>query len=150
MDKLISEALTLAIPLIKKWEGCKLQAYKCPAGIWTIGYGETKGVKQGDVWTQQRAETALEERVADFARDVLSVCPQLVAEPARRLAACVSLAYNIGVGAFSKSTVCRKTTEKKYSEAGLAFLMWNKAGGRVLSGLCLRREDERRMYLGGQ
>lgn len=143
------KALEAALGLIKPFEGCRLKAYRCPAGIWTIGYGETEGVKEGDVWTQERAEETVRRRVAQFMGLVLKKCPQLYEELPKRLAACTSFAYNVGVGAFGSSSVCRLTGRKEYQRAADAFLFWNKAGGRVIRGLTLRRQAERSLYLKG-
>lgn len=143
----MNAALDLAIEMIKPFEGCRLTAYRCPAGIWTIGWGETLGVKEGDEWTQERADAVLRQRVGQFMLATLKRCPQLHAEHAERLTACTSLAYNIGVGAFGVSSVRRRTARCEYQGAGDAFLLWNKAGGRVLRGLTLRRQIERLRYL---
>ena len=105
--KTVLDALVEAIKLIKGFEGCRLVAYLCPAGVWTIGWGETCGVKDGDIWTQQQADAVLRQRVGQFMLATLKRCPQLHLEPLGRLAACTSLAYNIGVGAFGASSVCR-------------------------------------------
>lgn len=142
----MNAALELAIELIKRFEGCRLTAYKCPAGVWTIGWGETLGVKEGDVWTQEQADAMLRRRAAQFILATLKRCPQLTAEPPERLAACTSLAYNIGVGAFGASSVRRKTARREYLGAADSFLLWNKAGGRVLRGLVRRRQAERGTY----
>lgn len=144
---IIDQALPLATSLVKSMEGCRLTAYLCPAGIPTIGYGETQGVKLGDVWTQAQADERIQIRVREFMVEVLKACPQLANEPAKRLAACTSLAYNIGVKAFADSTVCRKTMEKNYLAAADAFRLWNKGGGRILPGLVKRREYERGLYI---
>lgn len=114
---------------------------------WTIGYGETQGVVEGMVWTKEKAELQLIRRLAGFAAGVLKRCPQLHLEPPERLAACMSLAYNIGLGAFGASSVCRKTRRREYAGAGDSFLLWNKAGGRIMAGLTARRERERLLYL---
>jgi len=147
MSALDRSPLEMAIEIIKVFEGCRLNAYKCPAGVWTIGWGETQGVKQGDVWTQQQADTTLQRRVLQFMNQTLEKCPQLFAELPNRLAACTSLAYNIGIGAFGASSVCRLTGRREYRQAADSFLLWNKAGGKVLRGLTLRREAERKLYL---
>lgn len=115
---------------------------------WTIGYGDTIGVKPGDVWTQQEAEDRLRRRVAIFMLGVYKRCPQLHAEPAHRVAACVSLAYNIGVGAFAASSVCRHTLRRAYAAAADAFLSWRFAKGQEMPGLKVRRAHERAIYLG--
>lgn len=133
--------------LIEPFEGCRLVAYRCPAGIWTIGHGETEGVREGDVWTQEHADAVLRRRVRQFALAVVKRCPQLLNESPERIAACISLAYNIGVGAFAASSVCRLTKFKEYARAAASFLLWNKGGGRVLRGLDRRRKAESAMYM---
>jgi lysozyme len=145
----VLEALVQTIKLLQGFEGCRLQAYKCPAGIWTIGWGETQGVKEGDVWTQEQADARLRQRAASFMFAALTKCPALFREPEHRLAACASLAYNIGTGAFGVSSVCRFTKRGDINAAADAFLLWNKAGGRVLKGLVVRRGIERTHYLHG-
>lgn len=142
-----ANALEQAIELIRHFEGCKLTAYKCPAGVWTIGWGETASVREGDVWTQEQADEVLRRRVGQFLLATIKRCPQLLQESAERLAACTSLAYNIGVGAFAASSVARYTTRRNYARAADSFLLWRFAGGRVLRGLTLRRQAERAVYL---
>lgn len=156
------DALELAIVLVQKGEGCVLKAYPDPKwhGIqrraanwsewgrpWTCGWGETEGVTEDTEWTQLEADARLRRRVAGFMLAVLKSCPQLHLEPPERLAAATSLAYNIGKGAFSASSVCARTRRCEYEAAGDAFRLWNKAGGRVMRGLTLRRERERKVYL---
>jgi lysozyme len=114
---------------------------------WTIGYGETQGVVEGMVWTQEQADERVRLRVAGFASGVLKRCPQLASEPPQRLAACTSLAYNIGLGAFAASSVRSRTQRREYQAAGDAFLNWRTAGGVVMPGLVARRERERLLYL---
>lgn len=114
---------------------------------WTIGYGETAGVREGMWWTLDQAEAGLQQSAADVLIRVLRGCPQLLTEPAARQAACVSLAYNIGVKAFILSSVCRSTSRREYLLAADKFLLWNKAGGAVLPGLTERRRAERALYL---
>jgi lysozyme len=138
--------------LIKKWEGCRLSAYKCAAGVWTIGYGHTKSVKAGDKWTQQQADDALDTEVNALRETLFKLAPALRDEPAHRVDACVSLAYNIGATAFANSSVCRFIKAKRYQDAADAFLLWNKArvNGKlkVVDGLTNRRHDERRLFMG--
>ena len=138
-------AATEAAKLIKKYEGCKLQAYQCPAGIWTIGYGHTKGVKEGDVWTQEQADTALMQEIEEYGNGVLQVCPTLADYP-NRLAACISLAYNIGPGNFAGSSVAKYIRRGEYRAAADAFGMWVYAGKQKLQGLVNRRQAERTVF----
>jgi lysozyme len=140
-------ALDLLVSLLKKFEGLRLVAYQDIVGVWTIGYGETLGVKEGDVWTLEWANTQLKTRAGYFLAATLNKCPQLLLESPERQAACASLAYNIGVGAFGASSVCRKTKRCDYAGAADSFLLWTKAGGKSISGLVKRRKLEREVYL---
>lgn len=142
----MNNAITQAASLIKAAEGCRLNAYKCPAGIWTIGYGHTAGVTAGDVWTQEQADRALEHDIGKYRKAVLIACPALADYP-NRLAACISLAYNIGTGAFASSSVARHINKGDYRAAADAFLLWVHAGGRKLEGLVKRRQAERNVFL---
>ena len=143
----MNEALELVIPLVKVFEGCRLKSYQDIVGIWTIGYGETLGVTQDMVWTQEQADTRLKHRLNQFMLGTLKKCPQLFKESPEKLAACTSLAYNIGLGAFGVSSVCRKTKRMDYVGAADSVLLWNKAGGKVVKGLALRRQKEHELYL---
>jgi lysozyme len=114
---------------------------------WTNGYGETEGVKEGDVWTRDYAELRLRHKLVLFLAKVYAKCPALHQLEPERASACTSLAYNIGLGAFGASSVCRFTTRGQLQAAADAFRLWNKAGGRVLAGLTARRAMERLIYL---
>lgn len=140
------EILDWLVKLVMLFEGFEPKAYRCPAGIWTIGYGETLGVTEGMVWTEEHARQRLRTRLAQFMLGTYKRCPQLHVEPAGRIVACTSLAYNIGVGAFGASSVCRKTTRFDFVGAAISFMLWNKAGGRVLKGLTKRRRTESKVY----
>lgn len=140
------ETLALIVEMVKRFEGCRLVAYQDIVGVWTIGYGETHGVQAGMVWTQEHADAVLRQRVAQFMLATLKRCPALHLEPPARTAACTSLAYNIGVGAFGASSVSRNTMRQDFAAAAASFLLWNKAGGRVVRGLTIRRQAERHCY----
>jgi lysozyme len=143
----VSDALTIALALLRGFEGCILKAYRDWVGTWTIGYGETRGVIAGMTWTQQQAEAQLTLRATQFMLAVLARCPALRNAPPARLAACTSLAYNIGIKAFGISSVCRLTARGEIRRAGDSFRLWNKAGGKVSRVLTLRRGKERAVYL---
>ncbi len=136
--------------LIKSMEGCELTAYldriaKPP--VWTIGFGDTLGVRQGMTITMAQAEASLKNRLAnEFVPGVLLA---LKGSPVTQsqLDAMVSFAWNVGVGAFRGSSVCRLHNDGHYAEAAHAFLLWNQAGGEVIRGLVRRREAERALYL---
>lgn len=117
--------------LLRKWKKAEVVFADLPKDMqklcgapWTIGYGETQGVKCGDVWTQEEADSRLDARAEEFMAAVLKAAPKLSGEPAERLAACTSLSYNIGKGAFATSTVVKKIAEGNWHCAGDAILMW--------------------------
>jgi lysozyme len=134
------------LALIKQFEGLSLKAYLCPARVWTIGYGTTRGVKPGQVISEEEAEAMLRADVARFAQGVAERLQVPVTQG--QFDALVSLAYNIGLSAFGKSTLLRLLNDSKYSLAAEQFPRWNKAGGKVLSGLTKRRAAERAMFEG--
>lgn len=137
----------IAARFIAKWEGCRLTAYQDVVGVWTIGYGRTTNVHQGDTCTQEQADAWLAEEVETFRRGVRGAV--LVPLTDNQLAACTSLAYNIGLAAFRGSTLLRKLNDGDYQGAADQFLVWNKAGGRVVQGLVNRRAAERDLFLKG-
>jgi lysozyme len=138
------------VKLMHDFEGCRLQAYADPGSAdghpWTIGWGSTgPGIAKGVVWTQAQADDRFVSDLAKFAakvRDVLGGAKTTQ----HQFDAMVSLAYNIGVGAFSKSTVLRKHRAGDYAGAQAAFAMWNKNDGAVMAGLTRRRAAEAALY----
>lgn len=138
------------IQLIKEFEGLKLQAYLCPALIPTIGYGHTKTVTQADVKnkktiTKEVAEVLLKGDLVSFERCVNRVVKVDLNQ--NQFDALVSLAFNIGVGAFSRSTLMRRLNESKYEIAAEQFAAWRMGGGKILPGLVRRRAAERQLFL---
>ncbi|HLD90978.1 MAG TPA: lysozyme [Patescibacteria group bacterium] len=142
---------TVGLDLIKKFEGFSSKPYLCPAGIPTIGYGNTyyedgTKVKLTDApITKERATEILNHVVATFAESVNEFVKIKVTQ--NQFNALVSLAYNIGLGNFSKSTVLRKLNIGDYEGAASSFLLWRKAGGKVVAGLVNRREAEKKVFL---
>ncbi len=132
--------------LIRQFEGCRLKAYKCPAGVWTIGYGWTHGVKPTDQWTQAQAEEMLVKGLDQYENAVQSAIGAH-STTSNQFSALVSICYNIGAGNFVKSSMLRHHKAGDYAKAADAFLLWNKAGGKVLNGLIKRRQAERALYL---
>jgi lysozyme len=136
--------------LIKKFEGCNLKAYKCPAGIDTIGWGATfypdgSKVKEGDVITQERADEMLDIMVEGFAKQVRPLIKKEVMD--NNFSAIVSFAYNVGVGNLKKSTLLKKVNaDPKDPTITAEFMKWTKANGVVLKGLVRRREAEAKLY----
>lgn len=133
------------IGYIKKHEGLRLTAYRCAAGVLTIGYGHTgPDVTPGETITEEEAELILRRDLARFEACVARTCPKATTH---EFDAMVSLAYNIGEDAFEKSSVARLHNAGKKAEAAQAFALWNKAKGRVLPGLVKRRAEEAAQYL---
>ena len=136
------------IDLIKQFEGYSSKAYPDPAtggAPWTIGYGTTKGVKPGMIITVEQAEKMLRDDVAKFESGVSS----LITAPTTQgqFDAMVSLAYNIGLGNFGKSTLLKKHNARCYTCAADQFRVWNRANGKVMNGLTKRRAAERQVYM---
>lgn len=141
---------TETLSLIKRWEGCELTAYKDIVGVWTIGYGHTAAAgeptpKAGMKITQDQADEILKRDLVKYIATVDEVVKVKINENMR--GAMVSLCYNIGQGAFSKSTLVKKVNLRDFKGAADAFLSWKKAGGRVVQGLLNRRNDERKLFL---
>ena len=134
-----------AVHLIKEFEGCKLQAYKCPADVWTIGYGHTDGVKEGDVITQEKADALLAADIDLFSSGVKRLVSANL--DYNQLGALVSFAFNVGLGNFRHSSLLRLVNQGDFLDAANEFLKWNKANGKVLPGLTRRREAERALFL---
>jgi lysozyme len=143
MTRIVNDA---GVALVREFEGCRLDAYRCPAGIPTIGYGATgPDIRMGMKWTQEEADERLAEDLARFAEGVERLV--LVDLTDNQFAALVSFAYNVGLGALAGSTLLRKLNAGDYEGAADQFPRWNKGGGRVLPGLVRRRAAERDLFL---
>jgi lysozyme len=137
--------------LIAEFEGLRLEAYLCPAGVWTIGYGHTKGVKPGDrLDSPTHAKVLLDEDLAAWAADVEQAIGGANTSQ-HEFDAMVSLAFNVGVAGFKGSTVLRLHKAGDKTGAARAFGMWNKATvkGQLVEmpGLTRRRAAESALYL---
>lgn len=133
------------IDLIKKYEGLRLKAYRCPSGVLTIGYGHTKGVKQGMVITKSKAEQYLLDDLINFEKAVSNYVK--VAINQNQFDALVSFSFNVGINAFKNSTLLRRLNKGNFTEASQEFLRWNKSNGKVLEGLSKRRKEERALFI---
>lgn len=133
------------LELVKSFEGLRLNAYQDSVGVWTIGYGSTKGVKRGQRITEEEAEELLREDLATAERGVESAITEDITD--NQFAACVSLAFNVGVSAFRKSSIVKYINAGDVTLAADRFLLYNKAGGKVLAGLTRRRKAERALFL---
>lgn len=126
------------------------RAYADIVGVWTICDGDTKNVRPGMIETREGCTRRLEQQLVNHARPVLACVPGLGWRGREnQLIASVSLAYNIGTGGFCRSTVARRFNAGDWRAGCDAMLMWNKAGGREVRGLTLRRQRERAICLRG-
>jgi lysozyme len=158
----ISEA---GIQLIKSFEGCHSSPYKCPAALWTIGYGRVLYPDQARLKNNERAgyplraehnrvfandeiDALLEADLQRFEAGVLRLCPA-TSNSQCHLDSIVSFAFNVGLGNLQSSTLRMKYNREDYDGAADEFLKWTKAGGKVLNGLVRRREAERALFLSG-
>lgn len=132
------------IDLIKKFEGVRLRAYLCPARVWTIGYGHTKTARPGRVITQKQADDLLVQDLAGFEAAVNRNTPNINQNQFDSL---VAFSFNVGIGAFEKSTLLKLVKAGDFESAADQFGKWVKAGGRVLPGLVTRRNEERALFL---
>lgn len=136
---------TNGIKLIKKYEGCYLKAYKCPSGLWTIGYGHTKNVKSGMKITQEQAEQYLRDDLITYENAVKKYVKVSINQ--NQFDALVSFSFNCGTGALKNSTLLKKLNNKDYNGATNELLRWNKSNGKVLNGLTKRRKEERVLFM---
>ena len=133
------------LALIRQFEGLRLSAYRCAAGVLTIGWGTTKGVKMGQTITRDEADRLLLEDAQRFADHVKA----LVKVPLNQnqTDALVSFVYNVGPAAFGKSTMLKLINQGLLEDAANQFVRWNRAGDQVLAGLTRRRMAERDLFL---
>ena len=132
------------IELIKKHEGLRLEAYLCPAGKPTIGYGHTKDVKLGDVITEEEAEQLLREDLIVVENEINKHNLDI---NQNQFDALVSFVYNVGVGNFRTSTLLKKIkTDPNDKTIANEFKRWVYSNGKKLPGLVKRREEEAKLY----
>lgn len=134
------------VELIKHFEGCRLEAYLCPAGIWTIGYGHTLDVKEGDRVDQEAAEAFLIEDLEEFEDHVQRLVEVDLSQD--QFDALVSWTFNLGYGNLAASTLLAKLNDGLYDEVPEQIKRWTRAGGRVLEGLVKRRNAEAALWEG--
>lgn len=136
------------INMICGFEGLELKAYDDGVGVWTIGYGTTiiNGikVKKGDTCTIEQAKSYMAQDLKKFESAVDTSVKVTITQ--NQFDALVSLAYNIGTGAFKSSTLLKKLNAKDYKGAAAQFDRWNRAGGKVMQGLINRRAKERKLF----
>ena len=138
----MNKAEEILTGVIKEFEGCRLEAYRCPAGIITIGWGNTHDVRTGDVWTQEKADSELTRMVKDHLQDAIEASPILESQSPERCAAIADFIYNLGIGNYNKSTLKKRVDAGDWQAAQTEIIRWNKAGGKELKGLTKRRARE--------
>ena len=151
MGKRSNKSLKLAAKIIKKWEGFMPEAYICPGGIPTIGYGSTR-YENGDEVSMEdckidrkRGEEILLHHVKDVSKQVRSVLKHDLTD--NQEAALISFTYNLGIGNLSRSTLLLLINGGPMNQnIPREFRRWNKAGGKLLAGLTARRDEEANLY----
>ena len=154
-----------ALKMIAHHEGVRLNPYRCPARLWTVGVGhviepsharvpfeERNNLAIPEGWsrtfTMGEVDAILAKDLERFERGVLRYCPSAISRQAW-LDSLVSFSFNLGLGTLQRSTLRQKHNRGDYEGAAEEFLKYTKAGGKVLKGLVNRRNDERALYLGG-
>lgn len=144
----MSDALTIALGLIREFEGCRLEAYPDPAtggDPWTIGWGATgTGIGPGVTWTQEEADARLARDAQRFLDGIDDLALDLTAH---QRGALTSFAYNVGASAVARSTMVRLIRNGDHDRAADELMRWTKAGGREMPGLVRRRGAERAVFL---
>ena len=134
------------ICLIKKFEGCKLEAYYDAVNVLTIAYGRTKNVQASDTCTQEQADAWLEEELHEYGGYVNDAVTVDLEQ--NQFDALVSWTYNLGPSNLNRSTMLKVLNKGHYEEVPAQICRWNKAGGKVLEGLTRRRNAESLLFEG--
>jgi lysozyme len=151
-SRIVGGVSALAIVLVGTvgaYEGLRLKAYKDPVGIPTICFGETKGVQMGQVKTKAECDAMLVDSLVEHELGMVKCINDPAKLPDLTYGAFVSFTYNVGVGAFCKSTMLKKINAGDLVGACNELLKWTKAKGKELPGLVKRRQGEREMCLKG-
>ena len=134
------------ISLIKKFEGCELESYKDAVGVWTIGYGHTKNVKEGMTISKEQADNMLLNELDEYCEYVENAVEVDLEQC--QIDALVSWTYNLGPTSLKNSTMLKVLNNKDFEQVPNEIKRWNKAGGQVLQGLVRRREAEALLFEG--
>jgi lysozyme len=145
----LTVAGTLAVQTVGGFEGLRLYAYRDVIGTWTACYGETAGIHPGMKFSKDSCDNLLVESLVKHERGMRACLSNPDSLPDKVYVADLSLAYNIGVGAFCKSSIARFQNEGKVAASCHRFLLYNRAGGKVNIGLINRRVKERALCLEG-
>lgn len=134
------------LALIQKFEGCELESYRCSADVPTIGFGHTRGVKDGDTCTQEEANQLLADDLEEFEGYVTKLVDIDLTQ--NEFDAMVAWTFNLGPTNLKSSTLLQKLNEDDRADVPHQMKRWNKAGGIVLNGLVRRREAEALLFQG--
>jgi GH24 family phage-related lysozyme (muramidase) len=140
-----ADFLAIAVPFVGKWEGLRLMAYQDVVGVWTVCYGETKGILPGMTFTKRQCDDMFSRELLAYRWGVhKAMTDETLATrlPVYRDVAYSSLGYNVGLGAVSNSTAVRRLNSGDIAGGCVAITWYNKAGGKVWRGLKLRRSEE--------
>lgn len=142
-------AMAAAVALIGGYEGLRLVSYADVIGVYTACYGETRGIRPGMKFTKAECDEMFAKRLVEFETGMRACLKEPDAIPIRPYIAFLSLSYNVGIGAFCKSSVARLANAGDIKGACNRIPAFNKAGGRVIRGLVSRRADEQKYCLAG-
>jgi len=134
------------VALIKKFEGCELEAYQCSANVWTIGYGHTRGVEEGDVISAEKAEYILLEDLVEFEQYVDNLVTVSLNQD--QFDALVAWTFNLGPTNLKESTMLLRLNDGQYDDVPAQMARWNRSGGEILEGLKRRRKAEGLLFQG--
>lgn len=143
----IAATIIAAAAFIAPWEGLRTDAYRDIVGVWTVCYGETRGVQPGDSYAPAECQSMLEEGVREFYVALNRCIPNLHTMPQSAQVAFTSWSYNVGIGAACRSTLARLANAGDIEGACNQLPRWNRAGGQVVRGLTNRRVSERQLCL---
>lgn len=141
--------MAAAVALVGGWEGLRTVAYKDIVGVPTVCFGETRGVEMGDRYTVEECKVMLGQGLVEFETGMRRCLTKPDDIPAKPYVAFLSLSYNIGTGAFCRSTVAKRINAGDIKGACNGIPAWNRAGGKVVQGLVNRRAEEKRICLEG-
>ena len=144
MGRLLMKISEEGKALIKKFEGCKLEAYLCPAGYWTIGFGNVKNAKEGKTISQNEADFYLTKDLEEFESYVNSMVKVPLEQ--NQFDALVAWTFNLGGSNLRSSTMLKVLNNGEYDKVPSEMKRWNKAGGKTLQGLIRRREAESLLF----
>mgnify|MGYP000093949047 CR=1 FL=1 len=140
-------ALEIVLKLIRDSEGCKLKAYKDCVGVVTIGWGQTKGIKEGMTWTQNQADEDLIKTALEVLNQAIKASPILATVNMEKQAAIADFVYNLGITNYNKSTLKLRVDKGNWVSASTEIKKWNKSNGTILNGLVKRRQLEADLLL---